>query len=48
MAQERSNSLAILSIENDLDRNMNMEGAINKIADLKSRKKYFRLDNVWI
>lgn len=41
MAQERLNSLAILSIENDIVKMIDVERAIKTFADLKSRKKMF-------
>jgi hypothetical protein len=41
MSQDRMNSLAILCIENDIAKNINIESAMKRFADLKARKKMF-------
>lgn len=38
MTQDRLNSLAILSIENDLVKKIGVESAMKRFADLKVRK----------
>lgn len=42
VSEDRLNSLAILSIENDIAKQINVESAIKRFADLKARKKCFR------
>ena len=42
MSQDRMNSLAILSIENYIAKNINIESAMKRSADLKARKKCFK------
>lgn len=41
MSQDRLNSLAILSIENDISKNLIVETVMKKFVDLKTRKKMF-------
>ena len=42
MSKDRLNSLAILSIGNEITKNINVESAMKRFADLTARKKYFR------
>ena len=41
MTEDRLNNLAIISIENNVVANLNLEAAIEKFADMKARKKSF-------
>ena len=42
MFEDKLNSLAILSIENKITKNVNTESAMKIFADLKTRKRYSR------
>ena len=41
MTGDRLNNLAIISIENDVVRDLNLETVIERFADMKARKKSF-------